>query len=102
MHELDMQLRRLPESERDPDKLEQARVELIAELNKVEQQLGRTRFTAGERWTMGDIAIGLRIHRWKVFDLDGAPSWPNIDGYHAEIQARPAFAAVSDPPYHGG
>jgi glutathione S-transferase len=102
MHAIDVQLRRTTAAERDPERIDRARRALIDEFDKVEQQLGRTRYIAGARWTMGDIGIGLRIHRWHVFGLEGAPQWPAIQRYYAEIQARPAFAAVSDRSFHGG
>ncbi|MEM7407930.1 MAG: glutathione S-transferase family protein [Pseudomonadota bacterium] len=102
MHEIDVQIRRTPEPDRDPAKVERATKTLIAEFNKVEHQLGETRFMCGDHWTMGDIGIGLRVHRWHMFALPGAPEWPNIGRYYAEILARPAFDAVSDRRYHAG
>jgi glutathione S-transferase len=44
--------------------------------------------------------VGIRVHRWHIFGLDGPPL-PNIARYYAEIQARPAFQVwTADPAHH--
>ena len=98
-HEVAMELYRLPEEKRDPRNLEIARQNLIDEFTKIENQLGKTEYIAGNRWTMGDIAIGIRVHRWYLFDIEG-PHLPNIARYYENIKNRPAFARVADPAYH--
>ncbi len=99
-HELELQLDRLPEAKRDPAKREAACRQLIKELGKVERQLDRTQYIAADRWTMGDIGIGLRVHRWHLFEIE-RPQMPNLARYYAAIRARPAFASIADPAYHG-
>jgi glutathione S-transferase len=89
-HEMAMHLIRLPEDKRDAQALEKARADFVKRLSIMEEQLSRTRYMCGERFTYGDIAVGLRVHRWRLFALE-CPSFPNIDRWYKEIVARPAF-----------
>jgi glutathione S-transferase len=89
-HDMVMHLIRLPEDKRDAQKLERARLDFVKRLAIMEEQLGRTRYMCGERFTYGDIAVGLRVHRWRLFALE-SPSFPNIDRWYKEIASRPAF-----------
>ena len=99
-HTLVMQLVRLPEAERDPKVIEAARDELLHPFGILDHQLSRTAFIAGDRFTMGDIPIGIRAHRWHLFDVE-KPSMPNLARWYAAIQGRPAFQKwVADPANH--
>jgi glutathione S-transferase len=98
-HEVAMELYRLPEERRDPDNLKSAVRSLEEEFAKVESQLSKTEYIAGDQWTMGDIAIGIRVHRWMLFDIE-RPKMQNIERYYETIKKRPAFSSVSNPAYH--
>ena len=98
-HDMVMHLIRLPERQRDRQKLEKARLDFIRRLEIMEVELGRTCFMCGERFTFGDIALGLRVHRWRLFALE-APAMPNIDRWYREISARPAFHVWTAQPEH--
>jgi glutathione S-transferase len=98
-HDMVMQLIRLPEHARDPRALANALKSFVARLGIMEAELARNRYIAGERFTYGDIALGLRVHRWKLFGLE-APPMPNIDRWYGELAARPAFQAWTAPPEH--
>ncbi len=99
-HELVMQLVRLPEHERDSARLERARQAFIRALSIAEDQLGRTRYIVGSRFTYGDIALGVRVHRWYLLPLE-RPKMPNLERWYADIRARPAFHKWTAPPeYH--
>ncbi|MCG8545964.1 MAG: glutathione S-transferase family protein [Alphaproteobacteria bacterium] len=99
-HTLVMQLVRLPEAQRDPKEIEVARDELIRPFGILDDQLSRTAYIAGDRFTMGDIPIGIRAHRWHLFDVE-KPSMPNLERWYAAIQSRPAFQKwVADPANH--
>ena len=89
-HDMVMHLIRLPETQRDAQKLEKARLAFVKRLAIMEEQLGRARYMCGERFTYGDIAVGLRMHRWRLFALE-SPPFPNIDRWYKEITSRPAF-----------
>jgi glutathione S-transferase len=98
-HDMVMHLIRLPADQRDERKLETARLEFIKRLSIMEDQLGRTRFMSGKRFTFGDIAPGLRVHRWKLFDLP-SPALPNIERWYTEVTSRPAFHVWTAQPEH--
>jgi glutathione S-transferase len=98
-HDLVMQLVRLPPAQRDPDALERARTRFVSRLGIMEAELTRHRHITGERFTYGDIALGVRVHRWRLFGLD-APPMPAIDRWYREISARPAFQVWTAPPEH--
>ena len=98
-HELVMQLVRLPQGQRDAVKLERARQAFIKRLQIIEEQLGRTLHISGERFTYGDIALGLRVHRWCLFGLE-QPPMPNIERWYRTIRERPAFQVWTANPAH--
>lgn len=98
-HEMAMHLIRLPEAERSAGELEHARLAFVKRLAIMEAQLAHTRHICGERFTYGDIALGLRVHRWKIFGLQG-PALPNIERWYGEISARPAFQVWTANPAH--
>ena len=90
---------RLPDDKRDPAVAAEARERLEREFAIVDGQLGKTRFIAADRWTMGDIPMAIRVHRWHLLGLAPA-AMSNIARYYQELRARPAFAAIADPAMH--
>ena len=99
-HDMAMHLIRLPPEQRDAQKLERARLTFIKRLAIMEDQLAQTRFMAGDAFTYGDIALGLRMHRWRVFGLE-CPPLPNIERWYGELTRRPAFQVwTANPTYH--
>ena len=85
-----MNLVRFPTEERDPAAVEEARVSLLRPLGMLEEQLSKTAYVAGDAFTMGDILIGMRVHRWFLFNLE-SPPMPNLARWYDAIQQRPAF-----------
>lgn len=98
-HDMAMHLIRLPEAERSAAVLEAARVAFVKRLQIMETQLAQTRHICGERFTYGDIALGLRVHRWKIFGLQG-PQLPAVERWYREVSARPAFQVWTANPDH--
>ena len=99
-HTLVMHLVRLPSEDRDPAQVESARQALLRPLQIIEDQLAQTEFIAGDRFTMGDIPIGIRVHRWFLFDLE-TPDLPSLTRWYDVIRQRPAFLAhIADPAVH--
>jgi len=99
-HDMAMHLIRLPPEQRDAQKLERVRLAFIKRLAIMEDQLGETRYIAGDAFTYGDIALGLRMHRWRVFGLE-CPPLPNIERWYGELTRRPAFQVwTANPAYH--
>jgi glutathione S-transferase len=99
-HDMAMHLIRLPENQRDPQKLATACEKFARAIAIADEQLGRTRHICGEHFTYGDIPLGLRVHRWHVLGL--AQNTPrNLARWYAEIKARPAFNRwTADPAHH--
>ncbi len=99
-HNMAMHLIRLPEDQRDPQVLAAACEKFARAIKIADEQLGRTRYIAGDRFTYGDIPLGLRVHRWHVLGL-AKETPPNIARWYAEIKARPAFNVhTADPAHH--
>ena len=99
-HTLVMHLVRLPPEERDPAQVEGARQALLRPLKIIDSQLAKTSFISGERFTMGDIPIGIRVHRWFLFDLE-TPDFPNLTRWFEVIRQRPGFLEhIADPAVH--
>lgn len=99
-HILVMQLVRLPEDQRDPDVLEAARQELLKPFGILDDALSKMRYVAGDQFTMGDIPLGIRAHRWHLFDIE-RPAMPNLERWYADIRERPAFKEwIADPANH--
>jgi len=99
-HELVMQLVRLPPAERDAVATEKARQQQVTCFRVLDEQLGRTRYVAGDAFTMGDIPVGIHARRWDLFGLDHPPM-PNFERWYGEVRQRPAFRTwVEDPAHH--
>ena len=99
-HNMAMHLIRLPKEKRDPQVLAAACEKFARAIRIADEQLGRTRYIAGDRFTYGDIPLGLRVHRWHVLGL-AAETPPNIARWYAEIKARHAFNVyTADPAHH--
>jgi glutathione S-transferase len=90
---------RFPAAQRDPDIVTAAREALIAAWRIVDDQLARTSHIADDAWTLGDIPMTIRAHRWFLLDVP-APSFPNLERYYKSVAARPSFAAIADPAMH--
>ena len=99
MHDLVLQTVRLPIEKRDVLKAEKARVRLIEELKIVNQQLSISEFIAADRWTMGDIPMTIRCHRWHLLDIE-RPNMPHLKRYYEAVKKRPSFNSIADPMMH--
>ena len=75
---------------RDPAALEAARKKAIEAWGMIEAALAKRKFLAGDRLTMGDIAIGPHVHRWFSYPIE-RPSLPALAAYYARLKERPAY-----------
>lgn len=101
MHEIVKQLVRLPQDQRDDDKVSAARNKLTKAFSIMDIQLGKTEYIAADRWTMGDIPMAIRLHRWHLLDIENL-GLKNIARYYQALKSRPAFDAIADPAMHIG
>ncbi len=85
-------IRTAPEK-RDPKALEDARAKTADVLAIVDAHLSSREFLAGERLTMGDIALGCGIWRWMGLSIE-RPERPNVQRWFDSLAKRPAYRAV--------
>lgn len=82
---------RTPPEKRDPAALEAARVKAIELWRTVEAELAKHPYIAGDAFSIGDIGLGVFVHRWMQFPIERG-SQPMLDGYYERLKARPAYA----------
>ncbi|HKA42276.1 MAG TPA: glutathione S-transferase C-terminal domain-containing protein, partial [Burkholderiales bacterium] len=62
-----------------------------ADLQIVEKQLSGKQFITGSAFTMGDIPMGVALHRWFTLPIE-RPDYPNLHAYYGRLKQRPAYA----------
>jgi glutathione S-transferase len=83
---------RLPAAQRDHAAVAAAAKRLGEVLAVPEAHLADRPFVAGERLTIGDIALGALFYRYFAFDIE-RPALPNLSAYYERLTARPAYQA---------
>jgi glutathione S-transferase len=83
-----MHLVRLPPEKRDAGAVEPSRQKTEDCVAILDGVLADRRFIAGERMTVGDIALGPALHRWLNLPLERARR-PNVERWYGEIMRRP-------------
>lgn len=81
---------RTPADQRDPKAVEQARVSAEAVLAMLDDRLASMPFVVGDRLTMGDIPLGVFIHRWYGLPV-ARPVLRQVDAWYSRLRERPAF-----------
>jgi len=81
---------RTPPEERDNAAIEKSRTTTAGRMQGLETRLGKTRFVAGDAFTMGDIPLGPPVHRILSVGID-RKDFPNVGRWYDEMTARPAF-----------
>ncbi len=82
---------RTPPDKRDPAALEAARLKAIELWAIVDSQLANQPYIAGKDFSIGDIGLGVFVHRWHQFPIERG-DLPNLAGYYERLKARPAYA----------
>ena len=101
MHNVVEQRFRLPADARNNELQIRSEKMLIDEFMIVENQLAKTRYKAGNIWSMGDIPISIRCHRFYLLDI-AKPEMPNLECYYERIKKRGAFSVIADKSLHIG
>ena len=57
----------------------------------LDAHLASRAYVSGADFTMGDIPVGVSLHRWFQMDIE-REDLPNLAAYYKRLQARPAFA----------
>ena len=81
-------VRTLPE-DRDDEKIEISRLAWINGMKILDAQLGKTRFVAGEKFSLADIPLGPIAHRFFSLDIE-RPELSNLRNWYKRLADRPA------------
>jgi glutathione S-transferase len=81
---------RVAPEKRDPKLIEDARKKLADGLKIVENALSSRPYIAGGAFTMGDIPMGVALHRWFLLPIE-RPDYPKLKAYYDRLAGRPAF-----------
>ena len=81
---------RTPPEKRDPKAIEAGKEKTTAACKILDEQLGKTRFVAGEDFSYGDIPVGVMTRRY-VELVPERPALPNLERWYGELAKRPPF-----------
>jgi glutathione S-transferase len=81
---------RTPPEERDRAAIDAGKAKTTAAAKILDEQLGRTRFIAGDAFSYGDIPVGVMTRRY-VELVPERPALPNLERWYAELARRPPF-----------
>jgi glutathione S-transferase len=90
MHTLVMHLERLPPEQRSAATVGAARQDAVRKLELMEAHLARSRWFAGDAFSIGDIPPGISIQRFFHFDLE-RPPLPRVEDWMARLGERDGF-----------
>jgi glutathione S-transferase len=92
IHPLFWGLIRTPPEQQDPAKIADARDKTAAALRMLDTQLGKTKYAAGDSFSMGDIPVGLITYRFRklVPDRTGM-GLDNLERWYLGLEQRKAF-----------
>ena len=99
MHNVVEQRFRIPAHARDKELQIRSEKMLVDEFMIVENQLTKTRYIASNSWSMGDIPISIRCHRFYLLDIP-KPNMPNLGSYYERIKNRGSFSVIADKNLH--
>jgi glutathione S-transferase len=81
---------RTPPEKRDPAAIAAGKEKTAAAVKMLDDQLGQSRFLAGEAFSYGDIPAAIMVRRYRDL-VPERPQFPNVERWYAAIAARPAF-----------
>lgn len=81
---------RTPEAARDAFALDRAAVHVGELFQRLDRQLSATPFVAGDRFSIGDIPVGVLTYRWYRLDV-ARPDLPHLRAWYERLESRPAF-----------
>jgi len=83
---------RTPAAERDLSAIAAGADKTAEQFRVLEACLEGRRYVAGSEFTMGDIAVGVNVHRWYALEVK-RPQLANVEAYYARLGERPGFRA---------
>jgi glutathione S-transferase len=87
------ELIRIPEAQRDMQKVEASIASTEPLLDRMENHLAKNAFMACGRLTMADIPLACEVHRWYGLGVTQTKR-PHLEAWYAKILALPASANV--------
>jgi len=82
---------RVEPGKRDMKAVEEGRSKMADNLKMVENRLASHPFVAGNALTVGDIPMGVAVHRWFNLPIE-RPDLPRLAAYYERLKQRPAYA----------
>jgi len=82
---------RVEPDKRDMKLVEESRKKMADNLKMVENNLAARQYVAGNALTMGDIPLGVALHRWFLLPIE-RPDYPRLAAYYERLKQRPGFA----------
>jgi glutathione S-transferase len=82
---------RVEPDKRDMKLVEESRRKMADNLRMVEANLAGRDYMAGSSLTVGDIPMGVALHRWFLLPIE-RPACPRLSAYYERLKNRPAFA----------
>ena len=82
---------RVEPAKRDVKLVEESRNKVAGFLKMVEANLASRQYMAGGAFTMGDIPMGVALHRWFLLPIE-RPDYPRLAAYYERLKQRPGFA----------
>ena len=84
-------------AKRDMPLVESSRKGLAVSMAILDTHMANRQYVTGNDFTMGDIPLGVSIHRWFNMDIV-RENLPNLGAYYKRLQARSAFAKHAGRP----
>lgn len=81
---------RTPPEKRDHAAIDAGKAKTTEAMRILDAQLGRTRFVAGDGFSMGDIPVGVMTFRYMRL-VPEKPALPNLERWYAALETREAF-----------
>ena len=81
---------RTPAEKRDMAAISESQRKSTDAMKMLDAQLGRTAYVAGDRFSMGDIPVGVIAYRFRQLCPE-RPALPHLERWYAAIEKRQAF-----------
>ena len=81
---------RVEPDKRDLELVEASRKKMTDNLRIVEHNLAGRPYVAGNAFSMGDIPMGVALHRWFLLPIE-RPAYPRLAAYYERLKQRPGF-----------
>jgi glutathione S-transferase len=81
---------RTPADKRNMSQIEAGAEATAQQFQVLEQSLGDREWVAGNRFTMGDIGVGVYVYRWNALDVK-RPRLSRVEAYYERLKGRSAF-----------